>query len=72
MVEVFKTNVYNLKEARRLTKSLSKLSRAYMVNFDLEDCDKVLRVEAQNGIKINIDMIITIVKKADFEIELMH
>lgn len=71
MVEVFKTNVRSPKAARRIIKSLSKLSAPHKANFDLEDCDKILRVEAQNITKTDIDKVITIFKSANFEIEVM-
>lgn len=71
MVEVFKTNVHNPDAAKQIIKNLTKLSSRYKANFDLEDCDKILRVEAQNITKTDIDKVITIVKSANFEIEVM-
>ncbi|TSD64650.1 hypothetical protein FFF34_012135 [Inquilinus sp. KBS0705] len=44
-VEVFKTNVNEANISRRLTEQLLKCFPASKVNFDLEDCDNVLRVE---------------------------
>lgn len=45
-VEVFKTNVVNEHVAAGLVKCLETLLRHAKVNFDLEDCDHILRVEA--------------------------
>ncbi|MFT2010684.1 hypothetical protein ACMA1I_18555 [Pontibacter sp. 13R65] len=45
MVEVFKTNVTGKKKANRLLHQIHKTFEAYQANFDLEDCDKILRVE---------------------------
>ncbi|MBZ4189033.1 hypothetical protein K7B07_09030 [Niabella sp. 3A5MI-3] len=46
-VEVFKTNVVNKPVANRLKRALEKLLPHSRISFDLEDCDRVLRVEAQ-------------------------
>jgi len=45
MVEVFKTNVFQEHEAQMLRAQLIGYFPGYRVSFDLEDCDKVLRVE---------------------------
>ena len=48
MVEIFKTNV---KKKRRSEKVVSLLSMKYpdlKINFDLEDCDKILRIEGES------------------------
>jgi hypothetical protein len=44
MVEVFKTNVQDEAEAAILVALLQKHITNSCVNFDLDDCDKVLRV----------------------------
>jgi hypothetical protein len=48
MVEVFKTNVRQKRHARRLLNVLACQFPALRVNFDLEDCDKILRIEGTN------------------------
>lgn len=45
MVEVFKTNVQEHDEAGKLIDLLLQHFPANKINFDLQDCDKVLRVE---------------------------
>lgn len=45
MIEVFKTNVGDEATAEALKKSLHALLPLASVNFDLEDCDKILRVQ---------------------------
>jgi hypothetical protein len=47
MVEVFKTNVQRQKQARILKSELISQFPFIKINFDLEDCDKVLRVEGR-------------------------
>lgn len=46
MVEVYSTNVENQKQADFLLHQLLKVFPAYKINFDLEDCDNILRVES--------------------------
>jgi hypothetical protein len=48
MVEVFKTNVQRQKQAILLLKVLSQKFPLFRINFDLDDCDKILRVEGEN------------------------
>jgi hypothetical protein len=48
MVEVFKTNVADTKQARLLTAKIH-LMFGYAASFDLEDCDKILRVQSDGG-----------------------
>jgi len=49
MVEVFKTNVDDEIVAESLVQELKLLLPGSAVNFDLEDCDRILRV-AGHGI----------------------
>ena len=48
MVEVYKTNVRHKRQAKRLLGVLSEQFPMFSINFDLEDCDKILRVEGRN------------------------
>jgi len=50
MIEVFKTNISNSEEVSRLEVEIQKAFAGYKVNFDLSDCDRILRVvyEAEN------------------------
>lgn len=48
-VEVFKTNVSTRKYADRLVDKIHKTFSKYSANFDLEDCDRILRVQCTNG-----------------------
>ncbi len=51
MVEVFKTNVSEEKDAAQLLKQLQNASAQYKVNFDLDDCDRILRIESTENIE---------------------
>lgn len=46
IVEVFKTNVNEVALSEVLIRQLLRHFPDSRVNFDMEDCDKVLRVEA--------------------------
>ena len=45
MIEVFKTNVQDQSEAIELSGLLQRYFPGNRIDFDLEDCDKVLRIE---------------------------
>jgi len=49
MVEVFKTNVQDPYQAKMLIDHIHATFREYRANFDLEDCDKILRVVSPDG-----------------------
>jgi hypothetical protein len=48
MVEVFKTNVQERLQAESLVAVLLQQFPLYRINFDLHDCDKILRVEGED------------------------
>ena len=48
MIEVFKTDVQQTGTADLLVAKLVSLFPGSRVNFDLDDCDRVLRVEGEN------------------------
>jgi hypothetical protein len=45
MVEVFKTNVEEQQQAAKLLEVLTQHFPLSRINFDLDDCDRILRVE---------------------------
>ena len=47
MVEIFKTNVDDHSQAQQIITLLNHYFPAFMVNFDLHDCDKILRVKGE-------------------------
>jgi len=48
MVEVFKTNIREQEEAAMLAAVLSEQFPSLKINFDLDDCDKILRICGEN------------------------
>ncbi len=47
MVEVFKTNITEVAEANLVIVQLKQMLTNARISFDLDDCDKILRVESQ-------------------------
>ncbi|ABG57969.1 hypothetical protein [Cytophaga hutchinsonii] len=45
MIEIFKTSVQNDLQAMVVKKLLLKQNPSLEINFDLEDCDKILRIK---------------------------
>ena len=63
MVEVFKTNVQEFSQAQKLVALLSRHFPGSKINFDLDDCDKVLRVEGNN---LRIEKVMNLVMEKGF------
>ena len=59
MVEVFKTNVRSVREAKVVTQKLSAAFPEHQINFDLSDSDKILRVQGQAILEKKIIGILT-------------
>lgn len=69
MVQIFKTNVTNKKEAKLLAVILSKENSDYKINFDLDDCDNILRIE---NLEIANHSIITCLQKLGYTCEVLN
>jgi hypothetical protein len=65
-VSVFKTNVKSKKAVRELDKVFASLPKLSAWNFDLEDCDHILRTESSSNIS---EEIIDILQKQNFTCE---
>jgi hypothetical protein len=68
MVEVFKTNVQKKAQSKMLLCALTKAFPSFKINFDLSDCDKVLRVEGANMEALRI---MILVKEYGFKCEIL-
>jgi hypothetical protein len=68
MVEAFKTNVQKKTQSKMLLSILSETFPSCKINFDLSDCDKVLRVEGDN---IEALRIMILVKEYGFKCEIL-
>ena len=71
MVEIFKTSVNSKRQANKLLKSLSTCLPAYHFNFDLDNCDRILRAQS-NGVPIETTRVIETVKDHEIEITLLE
>ncbi len=70
MVEVFKTNVQDFDQASMLIEQIQSCFSGYTANFDLEDCDKILRVQSPKD-SIQSSTLIGLLKKFGFDAEVL-
>jgi hypothetical protein len=70
MIEVFKTNIAKKQEAEIIENELLKILPGAVVNFDLEDFDRVLRVESVHQ-NFEARDVITLVAKMGFECKVL-
>lgn len=70
MVEVFKTNVDNTKQAQSLVDKIHNQFPDYKVNFDLEDYDNILRVECA-GYTLDSEAIIEMLEHVGYHAEVL-
>ena len=68
MVEVFKTNVQHRELAEQLVSVLHGRIDFCKINFDLDDCDKILRVE---GKQICVETIVEILNTHGLQCEVI-
>jgi hypothetical protein len=64
MVEIFKTNVGKASESKTLLQKLLKHFPEHKINFDLNDCDKILRVQ---GTTISSEKIIQLLIRENYQ-----
>ncbi|MEC5145562.1 hypothetical protein [Chitinophaga sp. 212800010-3] len=69
MVEVFKTNVQRSSAAKEIISVLLRNFPGSKINFDLDDCDKVLRVEGED---FQPGKIMMIVNENGFQCQVME
>jgi hypothetical protein len=69
MIYIFKTSVKTKNEVRRLKPHINSILRGERWNFDLQDCDKILRVESEKDIAPKIKDLLTIQKHFCEELE---
>lgn len=70
MVEVFKTNVEDPGLADLLISHIHQTFPDYQANFDLEDCDKILRVACSCG-AVQPSFLIDILSDFGFQAEVL-
>lgn len=70
MVEVFKTNVNDPVVAGRLVKKIHRAFSGYQANFDLEDCDRILRIKCTTS-TIRPDFLIDFLQESGIKAEIL-
>lgn len=64
MTEVFSTNIENHPHALIVAGMIRNVFPDYRVNFDLDDCDHILRIQSSHD--INVPAVLKIVRFAGF------
>lgn len=70
MVEVFKTNVTERYYAEKLVGEIHKHFVSYKANFDLDDCDKILRVKSVAE-PIEVNVLVHLINRHGFDAEIL-
>ena len=60
MIFVFKTSVKTKMQARKLKPHINKILPNEKWNFDIEDCDKILRIDSEENIVLKIKGLLNI------------
>lgn len=69
LVEVFKTNIHSRRMAGKVKKCLREAFPNHNIDFDLNDCDRILRIESDS---LDCKKIIEIVKSNNVFIALLE
>lgn len=70
MIEIFKTNVQNKTQAKQISTLLKTAFSDASINFDLKDCDKILRVDGIS--EVHSPAIIADLNKLGFMCEILY
>ena len=62
MIYVFKTSVKTKRQVKQLQPHINKVLPIKKWNFDLEDCDKILRIDSKENIVLKITGLLNIHK----------
>jgi len=68
MIEVFTTDVSCEEQARHVILQLSHNFPGSRINFDLEDCDRILRIESQH---VETDSIVKAMNKLGYKCDVL-
>lgn len=70
MIEVFKTNVNSRHHAQMLVEEIHSRFSGYRANFDLWDCDKILRIKSEDAL-VEAAGIIELFREKGYHAELL-
>lgn len=71
MVEVFKTNVSNREIANRLIDEIQNRYSSYQATFDLDDCDRILRITC-NTSEVHPNHLIELLRTRGYHAEILE
>lgn len=66
MIEVFKTNVEDCDQSKMLIELIHSTFVDYKANFDLMDCDNILRIQSTNG-EVQAHLLISLLQEQGVE-----
>jgi hypothetical protein len=69
MTEVLKTNVTSRFKAKLILDLFKDIFPGYAVNFDLEDCDHILRIQTPED--VDVEAVISLLDECGFQAELL-
>ena len=69
MVEVFRTNVEDEDHAGLIVTEIQKTFPTYFANFDLEDCDRILRIKT--NVKVDTEALINLLSTLGYDAEVL-
>lgn len=70
MIEVFKTNVDHPSQASMLTNVIHLRFDGYLATFDLEDCDRILRIESRTD-TVSATALVELLREFGFRAEVL-
>ena len=70
MIEIFKTNITNKKDAENVLDKIHSAFPGFEANFDLSDCDHILRIKSRET-RICHQTIITLLKDFGFSSDVL-
>jgi hypothetical protein len=70
MVEVFKTNVKDPDQAKKILLQIHRSFASYKANFDLDDCDRILRIYTTEE-AIELSFLLRFLKTLEIEAEIL-
>jgi hypothetical protein len=70
MIEVFRTNVNEQHHADRVIRMIHRNFPKYRANFDLTDCDRILRIKSSTGV-IDSPAVVDLLKDAGYFAEVL-
>ncbi len=70
MIEVFKTDVTDRSKAGMLVHLIHRAFPGYRANFDLQDCDHILRIKSETGL-VEVHLLIRLLEDKGHQAELL-